>query len=351
MLQTATKPNEWLEYTKKWQKKILRTRPLARTQPTQHSQPPHPDETDTNQNTSPHQTIPQNTDQNINTPSNTPGIIPNNVINKALKEYDRLTAITDATFAQRPTITLFALSHKNASHRQPYITTANPRAILAFRAGRLDGDPPTGSNPDNPDEPPYIRCPDCTHAINDENDATDDRTRQLNIMFHRLTDCHHMTQANNWYHDVAVRIAPTLRMARTIGGAKLGRGLMAEGRGEEWRQLCSSLVLHLLSPTDLCSKDDKAQQDMMLSATSTFLSRPQEFPDANQFGPSPSLRLEDGTLFLPATDNVFGLFTDCCVGPSATPNSVPSPSGEAEAEALRVSSLRRSARIRGSAPG
>jgi hypothetical protein len=69
---------------------------------------------------------------------------------------------------------------------------------------------------------------------------------------------------------------------------------MAEGRGEEWRQLCSSLVLHLLSPTDLCSKEDKAQQDMMLSASTNFLPRPQEFLDTNQFGPSPSLQLEAG---------------------------------------------------------
>ena len=149
-----------------------------------------------------------------------------------------------------------------------------------------------------------------------------------------------MRTASDWYHDAAVRIVPSLQMAQTVWAARHARLLSETGNEDEARAFCNPLLLHLLSPTRLCSKTDINQQYLMIEATNLFLNRPQDFPNVQIFGIAPTIPFGDGSSYISPTDHVTHNFWAAI----AQTNFVPSLR-EAEAEAPRVSSQRRSPRL------
>ena len=84
----------------------------------------------------------------------------------------------------------------------------------------------------------------------------------------------------------------------------------------------------------------------MIAATNLFLTRPPAYPNTQIYGTAPNITFEDGTSFISASDHVTHTFWAAI----AQTNFVPSPlGGEAEAEAPRVSSQRRSLRLQAQA--
>ena len=269
--------------------------------------------------------------------------ISNQAINKAVAIYDKAEYIRQAKLDQRPQSTIIALTQSIPRQKQPYITHTETKAkpILSFRSGIFPGDGPPQIF--RPHEPLYTRCPDCNKIINGMVTGQDhlDNTKQDNIMLHRLINCEKTLTASDWYHDAAVRIVPTLQMAQTIWATRHARTLSEAGNEDEARRYCTPLMRHLLSPTRICSKTDPNQQYLMIEATNLFLNRPRAFPNAQIFGFAPSITFEDGSNFTPTNDNVTHTFWAAI----AQTNFVPSSCEEAEAEAPRVSSQRRSPRL------
>ena len=150
------------------------------------------------------------------------------------------------------------------------------------------------------------------------------------------------TNVANWYHDVAVRLAPTAKMVAAIHGARVAAPFWAAGDIPAWEQSCFPFLRHLLSPTVMLVDDD--QLHPMLRATRLFLTTLDvdvtDLPDAADFGPVPALPFLHGSLpggFTPLSlDETF--WENVALSPPPVPQVM--PGHEAEAPWVRLNRRR-----------
>jgi hypothetical protein len=118
-----------------------------------------------------------------------------------------------------------------------------------------------------------------------------DATCAFRMVLHRITSCSAVADLVNWYHDVAVRIAPTASLAATIIAARTTEQLWAAQENASWEAQCLPFLRHVLSPSSACPPSGGAAQRRMLDATRLFLTAvPCEFaglPAAASFGDVP----------------------------------------------------------------
>jgi hypothetical protein len=191
------------------------------------------------------------------------------------------------------------------------------------------------------DEPDHIACPDCDCEINNEHVDLDARTRQHNIMAHRLTNCPMMLPALNWYMNAAVRVVPTAGMATMLARQRAAQATTSSAIA------CAPFFAHLLSPTFMCEHDNLPQQRLIIQATAALLSySPQghHLPDVEDFGPAPVIAMSETCSVSPNNGMTDEMFWDDVL--SSVPNVRPVPLAHGpEAEApVGVRPLRRSRR-------
>ena len=80
--------------------------------------------------------------------------------------------------------------------------------------------------------------------------------------------------------------------------ARHARILSETSNQDEARAYCSPFLLHLLSPTRICSETDLHQQYLMIVAMNLFLNRPQNFSNVQIFGIVPTISFEEGSPYL-----------------------------------------------------
>ena len=123
------------------------------------------------------------------------------------------------------------------------------------------------------------------------------------MVLHRITSCHAVADLINWYHDVAVRVAPTVMMAKTLVDARKAEVLWAAGSHELWEAHCLPFLRHLLSPAAACPPADTAARHLMLKAArmffSTVLDCINDLPTATTVGPVPVFPFLPADIVLP----------------------------------------------------
>jgi hypothetical protein len=113
------------------------------------------------------------------------------------------------------------------------------------------------------------------------------------MVLHRVTACASTAAVTNWYHDAAVRVAPTEELVRAILGARAAERLWADEKHAEWEAACRPFLRHLLSPTLVCPKHDELARRNILDVTRLFLTTldaaAASLPDAATYGGVPVL--------------------------------------------------------------
>ena len=164
-----------------------------------------------------------------------------------------------------------------------------------FRGGHYERDPVT---PPNPEIVPNTICPDCGCEVSCGDVDHTDSNRKYWMCLHRISSCSSTVEVANWYHEVAVRLAPTERMVAAVNGARVAKPLWAAGNIDAWELSCITFLRHLLTPMAMLVDDD--QLHPMLYATRLFLTTLDadvtNLPDADDFGPVPALPFLHATL-------------------------------------------------------
>jgi hypothetical protein len=281
---------------------------------------------------------------------------PNQAINKSVARADSLRYIAKACRLDR-LILARALRARPCLTSQSYLAYGSARSQILIRSGHFLRDSQHEASPAHDQhtdpalrEPPHTRCPDCDEIVNEEH-VDDDSKRQYRVLLHRVTACAPMLAVTQWYHDAAVRICPTLKMALALASARRA------ATSHSWETDCLPFLDHILSPLELCRRHDTAQQRSMMKATRLFLTTVQDnldaLPDAATFGDIPVIVLDQSTgeSLRPAVDDVIDdNFWAALVRrlPPSVPPAQPSAVSGPEAEALWAgSSGRRSRRLLG----
>ena len=223
---------------------------------------------------------------------------PNRAINDAVAKSDTTRHYLDISRRQgRPVLTL-AMRRAPCLRSQPYLRDQNITSWLLFRAGRFTRDPVSlpAAGPEHPD------CPDCGCPVVPEDGSVIDSVCSFHMVLHRIASCGSNAAVCRWYHDVALRIVPTLEMARAITGVRVARVLWRDGDVPAWERGCLPFLEHLLCPSALCPREDPAALKHMLAATRLFLTTVDadlsSLPAVDSFGSVPALP------FLPAGELV-----------------------------------------------
>ena len=322
----------------------------------------------------------------------TPERASNAEINKAVAHLDTNTARNAARRAGRMAC-LAAMNKKPCLRPHPYIHHERALDVLSVRGGSLPHDTPynpqadpgpprkrqkrcahavrTGKrkhqhSDDTADAPPGTYCQDCTHDVDDPEPVTPEhlsicqRERDYRLLLHRITTCSGMHANLPWYHDVALRIAPTPDLARAISYALQAGPFFEAARYHEWKLAAQPLLDHIQSPTDVCDKTDFTQQASMIAATSHLLtiSDPADLPAPDMFGPPPTVETPQGPLtsltpdglslaFLIRLKSAFPFTLASAASAAGVSPSAPAEGHEAEAHSpVRPRAVRRTTRSR-----
>jgi Reverse transcriptase (RNA-dependent DNA polymerase) len=238
----------------------------------------------------------------------------NHALNCALRCRDSAAYAKEVHDKQKSLLTQRALSSPVTHAPQPYIDQLDIRAQLAFRSGHILSDLPGALAEGAPRSqkrtrgscfptPSFTCCPDCSRVITPEHPGRAERARRDAVMLHRFTNCPARSQVNDWYHDVAVRLAPSGDLVQVIARAR--RAATLPPSSPQYDADVWPYLTHLLSPDLACAPDDQAQRTNMLFATARLLTVVDEqfsqLPDAAAFGPAPHFTFytESGALAPP----------------------------------------------------
>ena len=269
---------------------------------------------------------------------------PNRAINDGVAKGDTTRYLEASRRRGRPVQTL-AMRRAPCLRPQPYLRDQSFPSWLLFRCGRFARDPAgmPGASSEHPD------CPDCGCSVIPEDGSLVDSACSYRMVLHRVTSCAANAAVCRWYHEVALRLAPTESVARAVVGARSACALWRAGDVAAWERSCLPFLDHLLCPSALCPAGDPSMLRLMLEATRLFLTTvdaaASDLPAAGLFGPEPVLP------FLPAGD-VGGAdidFADASYWDVVSRHLPPVPRGQPghEAEAPWVRFCRRVLRPRG----
>jgi hypothetical protein len=319
-----TPRHPWLERVMSWRDEIVAADPTAPVVALLANDPPPPPPAQPGQDA--------------------PVCTPNRAINDGVAKGDTTRYLEASRRRGRPVQTL-AMRRAPCLRPQPYLCDQGFPSWLLFRCGRFARDPVgmPGAGSEHPD------CPDCGCSVIPADGSLVDSACSFRMVLHRVTSCASCAAVCRWYHEVALRLVPTVGMARAIVGARSASTLWRAGDVAAWERSCLPFLEHLLSPSVLCPPDDPSTLQHMLVATRLFLTTvdaaASTLPAAGSFGPEPVLT------FLPA--GVVGghgvTFADVSYWDTVSRYLPPVPRGQPghEAEAPWVRFCRRVLRPRG----
>jgi Reverse transcriptase (RNA-dependent DNA polymerase) len=216
--------------------------------------------------------------------------ISNRVLNIAVAQSDTTRYLEASRTAGRPVLTL-AMRDRPCTRPQPYMQGIDVTPFLLFRCGRFARD--VIGVPDAGEQPCHTHCPDCSCVVTCPDDDFTDAARAFRMVLHRITSCAAVADLVDWYHDVAVRLAPAPGLARTLVDARKAEGLWAAGENKLWEAHCLPFLRFVLSPTCACPPADVDGCRRLLEATRLFLSTSPghvgDLPAAATFGDVPGL--------------------------------------------------------------
>ncbi len=245
----------------------------------------------------------------------------NRTINRALALRDNACYIRAAHTRDRSPLTIAAMQPPVAHCAQPYVHRRDAGTLLLFRAGFLAQDTQRAIDDMQTQAtrgvhvpaPAFLVCPDCHEPVNDE-DGSSSTACQYRIMLHRFSRCPARSVILNWYHDVAVRSAPTPAVAAMLARARFASAAAASSPYAETD--IQAFLHHLLDPAALCRPADATGRRRLLHAATLLLTYLNEdaprLPPADEFGDLPCIHFPcSGTPVRPLAGTIDSAFWAC----------------------------------------